>query len=545
VAQPRTPRDLPGIKGAAIRRLGLLAEAAACGLTLTMMVAPHAVADGFPARARELLHEAIQLGSVNPGVTTDIASAMAKLGDPDAADKLFGDAWRAALNQRDDVARRLLLTTIARAEAEAGQQGGAIKAARELSTPYDRALVLGQIAEGQAGAGKTAAALETTRLMPSQEVAQRDRTLVAVAEKLAERGAFADALSVVPLIHEAALKATALTVIGQTQADVSDLDGALQTAHAIPSESRRDVLLRRIACSAAQKGNVRAVEKVLRQIVGQAQRDIGTVCLVAALVSQNQLEKAADLVQQIPDPTQKAAAALELAIGYAARGDMSQTQALIRQAAARGAVKPDVIGAGMKRIVAALVRSGHFGLAEAFTEKLPDPAIASVAFETIGAVYCKATKRADAQRMFEEALQAAQSMPDPYQRSHQMLDVAMAQAKCGDARSATDTTTAAVAAARNIPPAGGTDVLGLIEIATSQARLGDPKKAEGIFELARAAATRYPEESYRADLLGEVAEAEARFGDIDTAVKTAGAQNPRIVRAMMLLGAAKGLLERQ
>jgi tetratricopeptide (TPR) repeat protein len=524
------------------------------------------------SRARNLVREARALCGTNCDVAAQFGAAQAKIGEVEASRKSFADAWKAAAKLKNGVEQRIALDGIARLQAHAGQFKDAINSARRLESRYDQAMTLGTIAIAQAETGDAKAALLTMDLIPNEEVRQRDSALLSISMTFSERRDFAGAILVLDLIpsnderaakiiarkvpaerlspqertivDRARMKSSGLAVVADDQAKKGDVNAALQTARSISVAGLRDAALRRVACGAADSGNLAIAQDSLNAIGGQEQKELALVGLIAALARQSRFNDASHLVETIKDPTVRAQAAIKIAAAHAAGGDAKAVRASFKKATALTSSDNGARNVAFKEIVAGYLRSPHPELAEEFTHEINDPKTLSEAFQEIASADWRIKKFADSKRMFEKSRQSAENVAAPYQRCVRLRELATAQSDAGDREGALKAIKLAIAAAQKIEIGGGTDVIALTQTATTQFTIGDREGAARSFEISRGTAARYPDESYVAQLLEDVVFAQSRVGDTDAAIQSARRPKSALIRSCMLLGVANGILSR-
>jgi tetratricopeptide (TPR) repeat protein len=528
-----------------------------------VMLVGGAAADEPHDRAVGLLQEAVQYSGGNPGALLVMAEAFAKTGDSTTAGRLLLKAWDESLKKEYDEVRRLALMQIAECQAEIGQADVAIKAVKQLPSSYEHAIVLSSIASVQAGQGNAAGAFQTVDLIPAQERFQddmptthRDTALLGVSMAFSERHDYADAIKALEMIGgslslseedkiaASKTKATAQVLVAQDQAKAGDLNEAFQTAHAIIGERHRDVAWRLILCAAADQMEVATAIETFNAIKHQPQKNMGATCLVASLCRRKELEEAASIVKDIEGTAERAEGLLEIAIAHAASGENEKVRALLDESMVIAPMEVDLKNTTMKRIVEALVNSGHHDQGEELAQELTEPVARSVSFQSIAIAQWKKGNKDIAQRAILESQKAANDISDPYFGSVRLREFAVVLADVNAKEESLAAMKSALAAGNMVEPAGGTDVINFTDIATSQMAVGDIEGAEATFEIAYTAARKYSDRSYSATLLAGVIEAQAHFGNSTRAIQIAQEEKSPDFRVTMLVAAANGLLAR-
>ncbi len=527
-----------------------------------------AAADEPRDRAIELLREAIQCTQSLPedlfedmsGLLFKIAKAYSKAGDSTTAGRLLDDAWNASLTVEADVeAGRVGQLAIVELQAELGRADIAISAVKQLPSPFERAAYLGVIARVQGERGETTAAIRTVDLIPLQESFMRNTAHVELAEAISEGRKYAEAIRVLEMMGKgpdsseeeeiAASKqmATGLVRVAQIQAKAGDLNEAIRTASTITGESHRDVALRFILCAAADQMEVATARETFNTIKNQTQKDMGAPCLVASLCLRKQLDEAASIVKDISQASVKAIGLLEIAIGYAASGDVKRTQESLEQSLALAPLEGRTKENALKQIVEAFVKSGHYDHGRAFVQRLSEPGDRSASFEVIALAQWKQGSKKIAQQALLDSQKAADDMAEPYFRSIRLRELAVAMAGIDAKEESFAIMKSALAAARVFENGTGVDaldVLNLTDIATSQVKIGDIESVDSTLEAAYTAARKIQDRTQSADLLAGVIEAQAHFGNSTRAIEIAHEEKSPDLRVGMLVAAANGLLAR-
>ena len=523
------------------------------------------------ALARELEREARDLCGAGCDRLADFGALQAKTGDAEASKKSFSAAWDAAAKLESSPERRMALSGTAQQQAQSRQIKEAIAASQRLTSRYEQAMTLGAIAIVQADIGEEKAALKTVDLIPAEEVSQRNSTLVVVAMNLSKRHDFSGASRILNLIPSddelaekiltgdvpweqlspqektavdpAMMRSSTLVFIAEDQAEAGNRKLAHQTALGIRIQRYRDAGLSRVACIAADSGDLAVAQAALKGIGGQEPKEHALVRIVAAMAKLGQFKEARNLLGTIQDPSAKANAFFEMAASAAAHGEAKAARSFVEDAMSLKPSAKDVQNAA-KMIVTSCLTSRNLELAEAFTRDVHDPATLSEALQAIAVANWQLKKVSEARRFFDESRQAAENVSESYYRCIRLRELALAQFEAGERGRATTAIELALASARKIEIGGGTDVIALTETATTRGKVGDRDGAAASFKVARDAAARYPEESYVAQLLQDVAMAQARAGDVEAAIQAARQQNSALSRSCMLVGVANAILSR-
>ena len=540
---------------------------------LIASITPSAAAESDDINlARKLEREAHELCGASCDRWLEFGVLEAKIGDAEASKKSFLDAWTAAAKLEDGPERRMVLSGIATLQAQAGQAKEAIEASQRLTVRFEQAMTFGAIAGVQADAGEEKAALNTVDLIPAEEIRQRSSALAVVAMNLSKRRDFSGAVRVlnrissdderaeriiarnVPMeqlspqeravIDPVMEKSLTLVFIAEVQAAAGDRKRAHQTALAIRLRRHRDLGLGKVACIAADSGDIPVAEAAIKGIEGREQKCLAQARVVAAMAKLGRFNEARDLLDAIQDAPAKANALFEMAGAHAAHGDAKAARSLVKSATSLEPSAKDAHDAGLALIVTACLKSWNLELGEAFTRDIHDPSTLSEALQAIAVANWRVKRIGEAKRFFDESRQAAENVVGSYYRCARLRELAMSQFESGERVGAMTSVELALAAARKVEIGGGTDVIALTETATTQGLVGDRDGAAASFKIARATAARYPEESYVAQLLQDVAMAQARAGDVEAAIQAARQHTSVLSRSCMLVGVANAILSR-
>lgn len=542
-------------------------------LLLPLALALHVSAADLTAeqkQARELIQEAREACGAHCESRAEIGTLLSQTGDREASRQAFADGWAAAVKLQDQVERRIVLDGIATQQARAGQVPEALQAAQALVDSHERALALSAIVLVQAEARQREAALQTLERIPAAESRQKTQTRVEIALLLAEQNDVQHALRILQWNpEEAALatrlrgaavlleqldpreqavrttmifKSTGLITVAQEMARSGDLKGALQTVHRIPFQRQRDIGLLRILQAATDLKDLEFARAASQEIQEREFQEMSLVSIVTLMAHQSKQKQAQDLTDTIQDPTLKADALFQLATAQAARGEKNITQTLFNRAAALDRANSTNRNTAAQQIVTAYLKASRPELAAIFAAKMDDPKLRSQSFQALALANWQQKQTVAAKKDFAASRQAALKIKDAYQQGGRLRELALAQFETGDSNGARRTLALAQQAIQNIEIGGGTDVIALTELASTQQQMGDESGAEQSFEQARKAALRYPEKPYVAELLHSVACAQARAGQIESALQTARRETSDLYRSQMLLGIAGALL---
>ena len=204
----------------------------------------------------------------------DIATAQAEAGNHRDAKQSFSEALATAQPIEDDYQRAVAFTSIAKAQAEAGNFGEALATAQRIEDDYQRAVAFASIAKAQAEAGNFGEALATAQRI--EDDYQRAVAFASIAKAQAEAGNFGEALATAQRIEMEdwyGHRAEALHNIAAAQAEAGNhrdakqsFSEALAAAQRIESPNRAGVF-RDIATAQAEAGNLRDAKQSFSEAV--------------------------------------------------------------------------------------------------------------------------------------------------------------------------------------------------------------------------------------------------------------------------------------
>ena len=212
------------------------------------------------------------------GTLSTIAGAQTDMGDLGGAARSIAEALNIARSIGDADSRVGALSSIAGAQAKVGDIAEALSTARSIGDDSWRDIALGRIAEAQAKAGDIAGALQTARSM-GEDSGWQAMALGNIAKAQLEAGDITAALNTAKSIGDAEDRFQQLTLIAQAQAEASDRDGArifiaeaLNAAARIEDDFSRDRWLSFIAQAQAETGDIAEALSTRRSIGDESQR---------------------------------------------------------------------------------------------------------------------------------------------------------------------------------------------------------------------------------------------------------------------------------
>ena len=506
-----------------------------------------------------------------------IASALAKEGDIERAKRTFADAASAAFEISKESSRASYLRSVAEAQALAGDYDGALKVARRITVDHFRAEALARIVvadtkyrkETVAAAKKPktkVASLTPPKAKPAppkrsraakktdaviQEALRIVRTLPkdkrwyamlhitkAQAWTGDEKGAFHTA-GRLP-IHE---KKFGLPWVIQGQLGAGNLAGAVRTME-MPGNWNREDAFYQIALAYAKAGDMKAAKQTARRINGKFVRSGALEYVSKAEAKAGHTEESTRTALSIPyqpDRIQtlgyvalaqhKAGAAkssedtfsLAIDAALAVEKVKERIKALYKVASSLGKAGD---AAGAKRLIATAVK-----LVEELPEKDQESplfliALSQAEFKDFDGAFATASKMIESEQIrrviveylakageFDRAFETASGISEKKERSWALSSVAEFLAKAGEFDRAFET-------ASGISTKGGR-AKALREIATALAKTGDIERAKRTFAVAAKAAFEISDTDSQNFILRTIAEAQAKAGDFDGALKLA------------------------
>ena len=386
----------------------------------------------------------------------NIANVQAKLENRHTAIGTLADAYRTAQRIDDVEHRARALKDIADAQLKAGNVTDALETAQKIDDAGGRARALRRIADAQLKAGNVTDALET-----AQEINKEAWWLRAWA------------------LRDIAY---AQTKAGNRQAARQTLADALKTTQEIGNAKDRTQALRSIADAQAKAGNRQAARQTL----------------VDALKTAQEIDEAGSRAQALRDI---ADAQATIADALAKAGNVAEalkTAQEIEHAQAHAWT--------LRHIAVALAKAGNMTETLKIAQKIVHVENRIVALSDIAATLAETGK-------VTEALKIAQEMDQPGAHAYVSRYIAGGLAKAGNV-------TEALKITQTIP--GGLTLRGeaLREIATALEKIEDRQTARQLLTDAVKAAQEIIFESDRAETLSDIADAQAKTGDLQAAKQT-------------------------
>ena len=435
---------------------------------------------------------------------------------PEAVERTIGHdrGWRARVIRRilrsivigsrdfsDREARAGAMVDIALAQVRAGDQSGAqetatrtLKLAQRISNEGKRAWVLARVAEVQALVGDLSCARCTAK----------------------------QALVTTQMITDGERRAGMLAALVKVQIDVGDFDKAVEIARTIDGENMRQRLLAHIAKAQALAGDITRAVEITRAIEDENMREGAFADITKVRAQTGAIVQAFALAQTITDKKQKVKSLLAIGKELAKVGSTTQLQELTQTLA----VKEQQV---RKLAIVATGRVADWSTYECVI----DHALTLVLDELesgyrakdqvdclvdIARVQAQAGDRAGAQANFSLAVTAAEALPEEdhyegWNRLEVLSDIAKAQAEVGEiarAMALVQTFTPRLLQAKP-----------MTKIAQTQAEAGDRAGALETLSKAQSLVQTIADKEYRDTLLADIAEEQAKTGDIAQAQRVA------------------------
>jgi tetratricopeptide (TPR) repeat protein len=455
-----------------------------------------------------------------------ISLSQLEAGDTPAARQSFAEAMREVTAPGDVSNKRQTeetLTQIVGAQAEAAQTALAVEAAEQISEPRDRVSVLVGVARARfrAGAPEDAslcfeAAEKAARSIADEESRGSALLDIAAAEEdpgkqLTEADNLRIALQVPHRADFSYWRDEAVTAIVTAQAGIGDITGAIGTIERVAefSNSASDDAWAAIVVAQAKSGDAYGATQAVSRIKGWRQCSVALEAAIAlaeanGLEAAGQvLELASQLAKSDEDPYSLCGIAeRQVKIGEVEAARRSLTTALSVARNDEATLKAIAIGqAKAGAINAVLMLAGRISHTEHRAHALAGIAV----------VQAQAG-------VPEAALQTALRIRVS-DRTKPLCDIALAQAKQGEAQLALSSLEAALRNAHSIENAGAR-TKALLEVAGAQAAMGQTEAAVETLTAAALAGCAIDWPWSRAYTLREVAVAQAQAGDAGGAIDT-------------------------
>jgi tetratricopeptide (TPR) repeat protein len=384
------------------------------------------------------------------------------------------------------------LSSIAQAQANAGQFTEAVSTAQKIPHPDSQASALSIIAATQVKAGQFVEALSTAQKIPNPNF--RARALSSIAQAQANTGHFAEALSTAQKIEEPDSEAQALSFIAEAQAKAGQSAEALSTAQKIHDPNSQASALSSIAIAQAKPGHFADALSTAQKIQDPDLQASALSSIAMRQAKPGQFADALSTAQKIQDPNSEADALAFIATAQAHAGQFAEALSTVRQIH-----NPFFRVEALRSVAEAQARAGQFADALSTGQETRDPNSQARVLIEIAIARVKGGQSA-------EAVRTAQKIHDPDWQAQALRFIAQAQAEAGQVAEALNT----AQAIRD--PFSEAKALSSIAQARAKARH---------FADALSAAERIPDPNYKARTLLSIAEAQATAGQFAEALSTA------------------------
>ncbi len=501
----------------------------------------------------------------------DIGLAQSRAGDAVGSTETFKLAVELVRHIKDPRDHYRVLLAIVEAQAKAGKKDDAVRTSRLSRSSVHRARLLQMIAATCSEAGHMQDALTVVALIPEKYARERSVAISLIAFETASHGGCSRALQVLqdvsvdmPLAHnlllrrtagfvlkagedkeieKASHKAVALLEVARCLARAERFTEAINVAETIGFGCFRDRALRTIASIAANTGDLSVSRRVATQIRNVDEKSLAMGDIAVAAAAKGLLKNALKTASAITRAQYRGKTIIRIAVVLAQSGNHKEAKKTL-SAAEKEQIDPASRMAAQISIGKAFAKHGEFASARSIAERLSDQSARARIMVAIALEYARIGNTVDAEKSFQEGLQCALAIGDPYRVTKVLCAVAASQAEALDSTGAVRTLKEAVRIAKTIPAEGGTNVLALRDVAIAQAKAGNQMAARATFRDAMNAARAYEDEEYVARLCQDVMKAETECDDPQTALECANGLESCLIKCRSLLGIAIALVEK-
>lgn len=392
-----------------------------------------------------------------------------------------------------------------------------LEVAGRIPYAFERDRVLLGVAAGFAQAGETGAALRVATRVTKAPL--RAQAFFLVVHALARDGKIEQAGNVLPHIRSPDLHAGAAALVMAAQVRAGNPDEALHLYESIPPSRHRRRVWEYVA---ARRPGPDAIGPVVQMIGGLGdteERDWALAGIARGLAKRGRIRRALELAERISSEQARASALWGVAGGQARAGDLGG--ALLTSSDLPPQQEAKV--AAVSEIAKAYVASGDTEGALNMADMVADAGERACVLRAVAVTQAAS---GDGGAGFRTSLHIAEAA----ERSRAQVEVARGQAAGGDVAGALKL------AATIREEAPRSRAMG--EVAVAQVSAGG-------FEGAMRTLARLPQpRGVKAVVYSELAAVRARAGRTDEAAAVAGEFRKAAEQALVLLGAARGLLER-
>ena len=322
-----------------------------------------------------------------------------------------------------------------------------------------------------------------------------------------------------------------LLSVAEAKAQAGDYEGARVMARALGTDEEKAAILQEIAVDQALKDGYDTASKTVGGIKAPERKVNALTAIAAAMVQKGRKKEATlflsdsmDALDKIKDGAAAIPALYKIGKGLARAGEPTVTSKLA------GLTKGDILAEQAGGALYAIAKAFNGDIAGA-KKQLPKIVLEDYqmdALQAIAEVQVKSGDKAGAAVTWKQMIEVARSTAAV---PLWLVNIATLQRDLGDSAAATATMRSALAVATK-----NADDTELGEVADGQAKLGDIENA-----LKTLANVKVP--FHQCDARGSIAFFKAKRGDVAAALEmNTPAQDP-MVRVYVLLGAARGIVE--
>ena len=410
----------------------------------------------------------------------------------------------------------------------------------KIIEPDKRAGALLRLASTQARAGGLAAArklvqeaIRTAQALDAS-IEAKDLLLADAAATQAGFGDLSDALKTVQFLAEGRRNFSRNEIIEALSAK-GEHKKAIEVCRTIEQRDLRGSILCTIAASMAEKGELEQASLMVREIENAQERSLALLLMTLARLEARDFESAKRLAATIEKPMLKLRWLYEFGMAQlrANQSDAArQTYLDARQLEKAAKLSNPVF------LISLQARIGELREALAAAEALDDPLERDRTMKDIALWLADNRQTTEAIRLLakienefeqaetrmklairqakngeiDEGLRTAKTVLMPSFRSQAFREIARHQFAKDDRNGAKASLVEALKSANELMPGGGTDIIVLREVAAAQAQTADLDAARQTFQQALKKTEAYPDLSYQAELIRQIAEAESLNG---------------------------------
>ena len=498
----------------------------------------------FVAPKSWILPALIALALIVTAGPLEFAVAESRFGTPSENSKVISELLNeasAAVNAIDDSEKKAVaFLALATAQARAGDrpaaQGSiqesiaAIRTLGDISGPENVRLP-GVVAIRQAEIDDLSGALQTIKSIP--DAGTRDFARNGVIEVLLAHGAHKQALDVSRSIENAFMRELNLSFVAEAKARHGDLDAALSIVNELEKSEQHASAMTMLILARLQAGDVESAQQLTSTIDNSLHKLRALYEIAKAQLAAQKNDAARQTYREAQQLAIKAKLPKVPGVLVVLQAQLGDVQGAL---AAVDALDDPAERTGItKQILLWLAGEGQIAQAVGLVPKIKDDPRKDHTLRELAVFLAKAGEIA-------AGLETASRLEDAYARSYAFREIAKVQFEKGNHVGAKTSLAEALKATVNFPVGGGTNVIMLQEVAAAQAQTGDVEAARRTFLDALKTTESYPDLSYRGQLAGDIAKAEAAAGLADAAAEWALKPSSPGMRAPALLGVVDGIL---